>query len=93
MRQVKLFDSNFAVVQPAANLRLIRTLQPQFDCFFDHFFRVLGRFALTSNAEFGAARHIPSILSRLDDSGEFRKFHQEEFTAPYHSSPILGSWR
>src|SRR5436190_23568390 len=88
MRYFELFDSNFAFVQPATNLRLIRTLQPQFDCFFDHFFRVLRRFALTDDAEFGAVRHIQSILSRLDHSGKFRKFHDEEFTSLCHSPPI-----
>jgi hypothetical protein len=89
MRQLKLFDGNFAFVQPATNLRLFRTLQPEFDCFFDHFFRVLGRFALTDNAQFGAARHIPSILSRLDHRGKFRQFHHQEFNSLYHSSPIV----
>jgi len=89
MRHFKLFDGNFAFVQPATNLRLIRALQPQFDCFFNHFFRVLRRFTLTHDAEFGAARHIPSILSRFDHSGKFRKFHHEEFTSLCHSWPIV----
>src|SRR2546428_8496302 len=89
MRHFKLFDGNFAFVQPATNLRLFRALQPQFDCFFDHLFRVLRRFTLTDDAEFGAARHIPSILSRLDHGGKFWKFHHQEFTSLYHSSPIV----
>jgi hypothetical protein len=89
MRHFKLFDSNFAFVQPATNLRLVRALQPQFDCFFDHFFRVLRRFALTDDAEFGAVRHIQSILSRLDHSGKFWKFHHQEFTLLRHSSPTV----
>ena len=58
MRHFKLFDGNFAFLQSATNLRLFRRIQPQFDCFFNHFFRVLGRFALTDNAKLGAARHI-----------------------------------
>jgi len=74
MRHFKLFDGNFAFVQPATNLRLIRALQPQFDCFFNHFFRVLRRFTLTHDAEFGAARHIPSILSRLITAVSFGSF-------------------
>ena len=61
MRHFKFFDGNFAFVQPATNLRLIGALQPQFDCFFDHFFRVLRRFTLTDDAEFGQfATYQPS---------------------------------
>ena len=89
MRHFKFFDGNFAFVQPATNLRLVRALQPQFDCFFDHFFRVLRRLTLTDDAEFGAVRHIPSILSRLDHGGKFWKFHHQEFTSLCHSSPIV----
>ena len=58
MRHFKLFDGNFAFVQPATNLRLVRALQPEFDCFFDHFFRVLRRFALTDDADGLVSRRI-----------------------------------
>lgn len=91
MRHFQLFNGNFAFVQPATNLRLIRALQPQFDCFFDHCFRVLGRFTLTHDAEFGSARHIPPIFARFDHSGKFRKFHHKEFTALCRSWPIATS--
>lgn len=86
MRYFKLFDGNFTFVQSATNLRLVRAFQPEFDCFFDHFLRMLGRFTLTDDAEFGAARHIPSILSRFNHSSKFRKFHHNEFTA------LCGCW-
>src|SRR5207302_10212807 len=39
-------------------LRLVRALQPEFDCFFDHFFRVLRRFALTDDADGLVSRRI-----------------------------------
>src|SRR6266478_9106292 len=57
MRYFKLFDSNFTFVQPATNLRFIGRVQPKFDRFLDHFFRVLRCFTLTNDAEFGATRH------------------------------------
>jgi hypothetical protein len=45
MRHFKLFDSNFSFVQPATNLRFVGAFQPKFDCFLNHLFRVLRRFA------------------------------------------------
>jgi hypothetical protein len=62
MRYFELFDGNFAFVQPPTNLRFVGALQPKFDCFLNHLFRVLRRFTLTHDAEFGAARHIIRLL-------------------------------
>ena len=78
MRHFKLFNSNFAFVQPATNLRFIGTLEPEFDRFLDHFFGVLRRFTLTDDAEFGTTRHIPSIFARLNHSGKLWKFHHDQ---------------
>ncbi len=78
MRHFKLFNSNFAFVQPATNLRFIGTLEPEFDRFLDHFFGVLRRFTLTDDAEFGTTRHIPSIFARLNHSGKLWKFHRDQ---------------
>ena len=53
-------------VQPATNLRLVCALQPQFDCFFDHFFHALRRFTLTDDSEFGgnSSHAIHRLLAR-----------------------------
>jgi len=89
MRHFKLFDSNFSFVQPPTNLRFVGAFQPKFDCFLNHLFRVLRRFALTDDSKFGTICDIPTIFARLNHRGEFRKFHLEEFTSPRSSWPIV----
>src|SRR6266404_1063413 len=85
MRYFEFFNRNFPFVQSTTNLRLIRALQPEFDCFLDHFFRVLRALSLTNDPQFGATSDIPTIFARFNYRGEFRKFHREEFTSAYRS--------
>ena len=82
MRYFKLFDGNLAFVQPATNLGFIGAFQPEFDRFLDHFFSMLRRFALTDDPKFGAICDIPTIITGLNHSGEFRKFHHQQAILP-----------
>ena len=90
MRHFEFFDRDLTLPQSATNLRFVGAFQPQFNRFFNHRFGLLRGFTLTDNAKLGTIGDVPSIVSGLDHSRKFGKFHREQFISSGRVAPIRG---